>query len=171
MGFLAAATDSGAFPLGMLLRPSVRMQYCGLGVWNGHRKNRQERPPEEWIVVENAPPALITEGEARAIVEARQRNGLAWKFDTGFGQSRNSTYLLRGGLFMCKRCGANRTGFRTESGHYYLCGSQPYRKGKGCGTGVFVPQANVETEVISGLKGLVDSCVDPRGSRGRSTRD
>ena len=54
------------------------------------------------------------------------------------------------------------TGFRTESGYYYVCGSQPYRKGMGCGPGVYVPQAQVEAEVISGLKGLVDVCVDPK---------
>ncbi len=84
------------------------------------------------------------------------------KFDTGFGQSRNSTYLLSGGLFKCRRCGANMTGFHADSGYYYVCGSQTYRKGIGCGPGVYVPQAQVEAEVISGLKGLVDVCVDPK---------
>jgi len=127
-----------------------------------HRKNGQERPAEEWVVVENAHPALITEDEARAIAAARKRNSQAKKFDTGFGRSRNSQYLLSGGLFKCGRCGANMTGFRTESGYYYVCGSQPYRKGMGCGPGVYVPQAQVEAEVFSGLKGLVQVCVDPK---------
>ncbi len=152
----------GLSTVNAILQPSVLLQYCGFGVWNVHRKSGQERSPEEWVVVENAHPALLTEDEARAIAAARQRNSQTKKFDTGFGQSRNSTYLLSGGLFKCSRCGANMTGFRTESGYYYVCGSQPYRKGMGCGPGVYVPQAQVEAEVISGLKGLVDVCVDPK---------
>jgi hypothetical protein len=62
---------------------------------------------------------------------------------------------LSGGLFKCGRCGANMVGFHTASGYYYICGSQPYRKGMGCGPGVYVPQHQVETEVLHGLRDLV----------------
>ena len=55
------------------------------------------------------------------------------------------------------------TGFRTDSGQYYVCGSQPYRSGMGCGPGVYVPQKHVENEVIAGLDSLIGVCADPKG--------
>ncbi len=54
-------------------------------------------------------------------------------------------------------------GFRSMDGRYYVCGSQHYRKGMGCGPGVYVPQAQVEAEVIGGLEQLVGLCADPQG--------
>jgi hypothetical protein len=75
---------------------------------------------------------------------------------------RTSRYLLSGGLFRCSRCGANMIGFHTDGRFYYVCGSQPYRSGTGCGPGVYVPQAQVESEVLSGLRGVLDLCADPQ---------
>jgi len=66
-------------------------------------------------------------------------------------------------LFKCERCGSNMIGFRTGKGSYYVCGSQPYRRGKGCGEGVYVPQEKVEAEVVRGLEGLMSACSDPKG--------
>jgi len=103
-----------------LLQPHALLKYCGHEVWNVHRKNGTKRPPSEWVVVENAHEAIITEDEARAIALVRR-------------------------------------------GFYYVCGSQPYRKGMGCGPGVYVPQAQVEAEVLEGLKGLLGVCTDPKG--------
>ena len=54
-------------------------------------------------------------------------------------------------------------GFHTGSGYYYVCGSQPYRKGRGCGPGVYVPQKQVEAEVLSGLRSILNICADPQG--------
>ena len=143
-----------------LLQPHALLKYCGHEVWNVHRKNGTKRPPSEWVVVENAHEAIITEDEARAIASVR-RAASGKRFDTGYGKSRASRYLLSGGLFKCDRCGSNMTGFKTSSEFYYVCGSQPYRKGMGCGPGVYVPQAQVEAEVLEGLKGLLGVCTDP----------
>ncbi len=130
-----------------LLQPNTLLKYCGYGVWNVHRKNGSKRPPAEWEVVENAHPAIISEEEAQRIAEAR-RKAKAGRFDKGRGGSRKTAYLLSGGLFVCGRCGANMTGLKTNSGRYYVCGSQPYRRGKGCGPGVYVPQGWIEDKVI-----------------------
>jgi hypothetical protein len=54
-------------------------------------------------------------------------------------------------------------GFRNSSRAYYVCGSQPYRKGMGCGSGVYVPQSQVESEVLHGLKDVLALCTDPKG--------
>ena len=147
-----------------LLQRHVLLEYCGYGVWNVHGKHGRERPASEWVVVPNAHPAIITEEEAKAIAAARRRRHEEnRRFDGGCRRSRTSSYLLSGGLFKCGRCGANMIGFRTTKGRYYVCGSQPYRRGKGCGAGVYVPQEAVEAEAVRGLEGLMSVCTDPKG--------
>jgi len=47
--------------------------------------------------------------------------------------------------------------------YYYVCGSQPYRKGMGCGPGVYVPQKQVEAQVLSGVASVLGGCSDPKG--------
>jgi DNA invertase Pin-like site-specific DNA recombinase len=145
-----------------LLQPSVLMQYCGFGVWNVRDKRGRERPASEWVIVEKAHPALITEAEAQQVAETRKANGNK-RLAAGSSRARQSQYLLSGGLFRCERCGANMTGYHTGSGYYYICGSQPYRKGMGCGQGVYVPQKQVEAEVLGGLRVVLDMCADPKG--------
>lgn len=114
------------------------------------------------MIVENAHPALITEEEAQVI--AAVRNGARRQgFDSGSHRSRSSPYLLSGGLFKCGRCGANMIGLRTSGGVYYVCGSQPYRRGMGCGPGVYVPAAEAEAMVLSGLRDLLGVCTDSKG--------
>ena len=146
-----------------ILQPSAILQFCGYGVWNARTKEGRERLPSEWVVVPNAHPALITEDEARAIGAARRRAQATGTFPMSRGQSQISQYLLSGGLFRCGRCDANMIGFRTSSGEYYVCGSQPYRKGMGCGPGVYVPRRAVEAEVCQGLGQLLGLCADPKG--------
>ncbi len=145
-----------------LLQPNTLLKYAGYGVWNVHNKNGSKRPPEEWEVVPNAHEAIITEDEAKVIAEARRRQSKRG-FDRGYSRSKTSPYLLSGGLFVCARCGANMVGFQNTDGRYYACGASRYRKGLGCGPGVYVPQAYVETEVIDGLEGLVGACSDRQG--------
>ena len=145
-----------------LLQPHVLLKYCGHGVWNVHTKTGAIRPSSEWVIVENAHPAIISPEEAQAIVEARRQRTRQVFFQPG-GRSRSSPYLLTGGLFKCGRCGANMTGLKVVGGTYYVCGSLPYRRGRGCGTGVYVPVDLAEREAIAGLKGLVGHCSDPRG--------
>jgi hypothetical protein len=123
-----------------LLQPHVLTQYCGYAVWNVHTKAGRERPPEDWVIAERGHEALITEEEARRIAEARRSFGGKKQFNAGASRSRTSRYLLSGGLFRCGRCGANMTGFHTDGRFYYVCGSQPYRSGMGCGPGCTCPR-------------------------------
>ena len=145
-----------------LLAPHCLLKYCGYEVWNVHRKNGSIRPASEWVIVEKAHPAIITEEEARAIA-AHRRSSARKQFDTGYGKSRESRYLLSGGLFKCGRCGSNMIGFRTSAGSYYVCGSQPYRRGMGCGAGVYVPQDGIEADVAEGMRCLLGICANPKG--------
>lgn len=126
-------------------------------------KNQRVNPPSEWVVVENAHQALITEDEAEQILASRNHQRQK-RFDKGYSRSRHSSYLLSGGLFTCARCGSNLLGLRkTQNSSYYICGSQPHRRGMGCGHAVYVPQNEAEREVISGLSKLLEVCSDPRG--------
>ena len=145
-----------------LLQPSVLLQYFGVGVWNVRDKQGRQRPTDEWIVVDNAHEALITGEEALKILDVRKAGGKK-QFGACGSRSRKSPYLLSGGLFRCDRCQGNMIGFHTSSGYYYVCGSQPYRKGMGCGPGVYVPQKQVEGEVLGGLRSVLDLCADPPG--------
>jgi len=146
-----------------LLHPNCLLQYAGYGVWNVRGRRQRMNPPSEWVIVENAHEALITEDEAKQIMAAR--DGSKRKcFDKGFGRSKTSSYLLSGGLFVCGRCGSNLLGMRkTANASYYICGSQPHRRGMGCGTAVYVPQVEVESEVMAGLTSLLDVCADGNG--------
>jgi site-specific DNA recombinase len=152
-----------------LLQPHVLLQYCGYGVWNVHRKNGTKRPPSEWIIVENAHPPLISEETAKFIMDIRRRK--RDKYDQGYGKSRRSNYLLSGGLFTCGRCGSNLIGFRNQKRPYYVCGSQPYRRGMGCGPGVYIPQALVEKEVIAGIQKLLQTSINTKKLLGKVNRE
>lgn len=146
-----------------LLHPHCLLEYAGFGVWNVRGKNQRYNPPSEWVIVENAHEALITEEEAKQIISAREHNKRK-SFDKGYGRSKDSSYLLSGGLFACGRCGSNLLGMRkTANASYYICGSQPHRRGLGCGQAVYVPQAEVEAEVMAGLTSLLDVCADANG--------
>jgi hypothetical protein len=145
-----------------LLQPDVLLKYCGYAVWNVRNKAGRERPANEWIVVERAHEALISEAEAKKIAEVRRSLNGKKQFKAGPNRSRTSRYLLSGGLFRCGRCGANMIGYRQPPRSYYVCGSQPYRSGMGCGPGICVPQAQVESEVLSGLRSVLDLCADPQ---------
>ena len=146
-----------------LLHPHCLLEYAGYGVWNVRGKSQRYNPPSEWIVVENAHQALITEDEATKIALDRRHNKRRKTFPTS-NRTVSSPYLLSGGMFVCGRCGSNMIGYRRGSeGTYYVCGSQPYRKGVGCGRGVYVPQEQIEREVMTGAGELIRACADVKG--------
>ena len=125
-----------------------------------HRKNGSKRPPSDWVFVENAHPAIITAEEARAIAEARRNSKKSTRLAKSSNRAKSSPYILSGGAFTCGRCGANMTGYKVSGGRYYVCGSMPYRRGMGCGPGVYVPKDFIEGEVTEGIRKLVEECID-----------
>jgi hypothetical protein len=125
-------------------------------------KQGRERPREKWVLIDNAHEALITAGEAKQTRDIRAATAKK-QFPSSGSRALSSNYSLGGGLFRCDRYNSNMTGFHTGSGYCYVCGSQSNRKGRGCGPGVYVPQKQVEAEVLSGLRSVLDLCADPRG--------
>ena len=112
--------------------------------------------------------AMISAATAPAITLRRTNRAIA----NASAQNQGSALHSPGTPIDCSRlCGiqpcessgqtTSRSGFRTSSGEYYVCGSQPYRKGMGCGPGVYVPRRAVEAEVCQGLSELLGLCADP----------
>lgn len=124
-------------------------QYSGYAFWNredcSDRKNRRQRDPSEWIVVENAHPAIISEQECEAIWAM-----VASKHKPKSGRKgAQSRFALSGGYLKCKHCGANYSGFRKKPGDYYACGSHLYRRGTGCSRSWYIPREELETAIIA----------------------
>ena len=146
-----------------LLHPHCLLEYAGFGVWNVRGKSQRHNPPSEWVIVENAHEALITEGEAKQIMAARRSRTFSPSVQTS-NRACSSPYLLSGGMFGCSRCGGNMVGFyKKRDEQYYICNSIPNRRGLGCGQGVYVPQEEIEKEVFEGLEGLLRVCADGKG--------
>jgi len=127
------------------------MQYAGCGTWAVRKKRRRKwNDASDWEVVPNAHPAIITEAEAKVIAQARERARCTFHKPADRGSKRRteaSPYLLTGGLFVCRRCGANMIGHRNRGYSYYACGASQYRRGEGCGQGAMVSQPMLEAEV------------------------
>ena len=108
------------------------------------------------MIVENAHPQIITEQEALEILKVRRkiRGNHSGPLK---GRARQSRFLLTGGISKCSRCGKNLVGHHK----YYVCGSEPYRAGRGCGEGVYVPQLLLESEVIKDIQEIIVKFADP----------
>ena len=150
-----------------LLNPNSLLQYAGYGVWNVRGKKQRWNPPSEWVIVPDAQPALISEEEARLIIELRKNRGPVRPKESGaMARSKGSRYLLSGGLFKCERCGSNMAGFTSTNGKgrkgdYYVCGSAQYRRSLGCGPGVYVDKQVIEEAVFGGIFDRFGEWTDP----------
>ncbi len=139
-----------------LLQDFNLLKYAGFGVWNVRADGSRRRPVSEWEIVEKAHPAIITEEEVIAIANMRRRKREKHGGPPR-GRARQSNFLLTGGIAVCDRCGKNLIGHKG----YYVCGSEPYRGGKGCGPGVYVPQMLVEDQVVADIQGIIAKLADP----------
>jgi len=115
----------------------------------------ERRPKSDWIVVDNAWPALISQ-DLFDQVQARRLDSRRRHRQTT-GSSVRSGYLLTG-LMYCSVCGGRLTGQTTISGkgyrtRYYVCGSH-HRGGKeACPKRYTVPAKVVEEHVLAVIRG------------------
>lgn len=147
-----------------LVQPSLLLQYAGYGVWNVRGPHGRKRPPAEWEIVNDAHPAIITLEEAEAIVaineDLRRIGEDRSKGRMAIVRTATSPYLLTGGLFRCSRCGANMVGYGNRGRLYYICGSQRYRRGLGCGQGLQVRKETIEEALMEEMGRLFQSWAD-----------
>jgi len=112
--------------------------YIGRKVWNKQdyqTKGKKWKDRSEWIITENAHPALITKELFDLCQEiAKKRNNGGGVIHAPFGTRPASPFWLRG-IMVCDKCGSKMVGnsasSRSKSGgqKYYTCGGY-LRKGK-----------------------------------------
>ncbi|MNW41899.1 hypothetical protein D3C74_190540 [compost metagenome] len=132
-------TQKGGTWSGSTIRAIIfNESYIGRKVWNKQdyqTKGKKWRERSEWVITENAHPALITkELFEQCQTVAKQRNNGGGETHKPFGTKPASPFWLRG-IMVCDKCGSrmvgNSTSTRTKSGgqRYYVCGGY-MRKGK-----------------------------------------
>ena len=141
----------GTSTIHSLLEPHMLLQYAGHGTWAVRMRRRVRwNPSDQWEVVENAHPGIISAEEAKGISRRRQQARAAHENASSRMarvRSSSSRFVLSGGLFTCSRCGANMTGHTDRGRDGYLCGAAKYRRGQGCGPSVFVQKDLIENAV------------------------
>ena len=124
--------------ISQMFREDRLKQYAGYYYWNKTAKRgiigQTRKDKSEWIIVENAHPAIITDEEVEAALAlARSRQPR-----TAAISSFNSKWALTGlnlegnSFFTCKRCGGNMSGHNDPRGGTYSCGNYHYRGKVAC---------------------------------------
>lgn len=137
-----------------LLRPEALLQYAGYGLWNRRDfkdGGKRQKDRSEWKIIDRAHPALISQEEADAIHEVR-RNRSAPR---GKRAPAPSPFILSGGLLRCSHCGANYIGQTRHGDRFYVCGSQIYRHGAGCGASWYVRCEEADRAVFD----VIEKCL------------
>jgi len=134
-----------------LLQKDKLLQYAGYGFYNRRsfqNGGKRQRDLDEWKIIENAHPAIISVEEADALYAlGSNRKQIVVTRD-----KKPSRYLLSGGTMVCSSCGSPLAG-RTKKGvDYYLCGSYLYRRGEGCSACWHVRKDDLETAIFGLLE-------------------
>ncbi len=134
----------------------INMAYCGIRVYNKHpqshlrlgiSKQRYINNRENWVIQEDAHPAIISE---ELFNKANTTN--RHKFGTGSAQTVKSEYLLSG-LIKCNYCGFNFSGQRHhKSGIHYYQDSGYINKGKSVCTSYLIRKDRIESFIIKSIK-------------------
>jgi site-specific DNA recombinase len=112
------------------------------------------RPQSDWIIKENAWPAIIDK-EAFAQVQSR-RKASKEQYRKVVGHAIYSEYLLSG-LIFCGVCGGRMIGQTTKSGkgyrtRYYVCGTHHRGDHEACPHRYNVPAGSVEDHILGLIK-------------------
>lgn len=141
-----------------MFREDRLLQLAGFAFWNRldpYTEGRKYKDRSDWIVVENAHPAVISEEEARqaraAVAPHRGVNG---------NRAHSSRWLLSGKnlvgepMFICGHCGANVVAWTAGRNNRprYACGSVTYRGGAGCVPAVGIDKAQIEGHILEAIQ-------------------
>ena len=120
--------------------------HAGCVVWNTRDKKLRPKPREEWVIVEDAYPAIISMDVAdRTYQKAKARR-------LGKAPGRKSEYLLSG-LMRCSECNGSMVvnSHRKKNQAFYVCGTRHRRK-NGCSNKLMLHQREVEGQIIEWIK-------------------
>ena len=129
----------------------------GVGIYNKRKYAQQGggriKNKEQWVIIENAHPALLTKEEFETLKQLREakrkKNGSVTKYQS------NKEHLLSGysDRFTCTSCG----GKIISSGDVYVCGKYNVNGKKGCGSSSFSVNAEwLENKVVDEIIKLFD---------------
>ena len=123
--------------------------HAGCVVWNTRDRKLRPKPREEWVIVEDAFPAIISLDVADKTYQKAEARRLR-KIPTKKGE-----YLLSG-LMRCSECGASMivNSTRKQNQAFYTCGTRQRRK-DGCTNKLMLHQRAVEGQIIEWIKGTL----------------
>ena len=133
-------------------------QYAGYAFWNRRdftdRNDIRTRDTSEWVVVENAHPAIITAEECDALLAIVKNKKQVKKTHKG----QPSRWTLSGGAIRCRQCGQNYTSTNKHGVDSYACGSYVYRHKAGCSATMWkIGREELEQVLFEKLIGRLDS--------------
>lgn len=132
------------------------LQYAGVYFWNkeDHKTvGRRFKPKDQWVRVDNAHPAIITQEEAERVITLNKARYHA----RPHLKAQKSNYLLSGNnafgepLFRCRKCGGRMVGLNPNPGRAYrkyVC-STAVNKGRLACVWKGIPVDALERELIS----------------------
>ena len=123
--------------------------YAGCIVWNTRDHDLKPKPREQWVIVEDAYPAIISmEVAEQTYQKAEERR-------TGKVPKNRGKYLLSG-MMKCSECGARMiiNSHRKRNQAFYICGTRQRQK-DGCENKLMLHQREVERQIIEFIKETV----------------
>lgn len=141
-----------------IFREDRLLQAAGYAFWNREdrkTKGRRFKPRDQWVMIPNAHPALITEEEVRQCRELISQHS----FNNKNIPQEDSRFLLTGRngegerFFVCTCCGANVIGHDQGGRHKpkYTCASLVYRA-TGCVPGVSYEKEELENYIFAQIE-------------------
>ena len=137
-----------------MLREDRLEEYCGTAIWNKENKNVigvKYNAKDEWVICENAHPAIITREELKNALERKNKTS-----NKEYKYNPNSDYILSGlniennFLFTCSECGGHIIGCSTGRKHIkkYTCSSNNHKGNCACSNNWKVEKEWLENVVI-----------------------
>ena len=138
-----------------MLREDRLQEYSGTAIWNKENKNVigvKYNSKDEWVICENAHPAIITKEELQNALERKNKTS-----NNNFKFKSDSDYLLSGlnmennFLFTCSECGGHIIGCSTGRKHIkkYGCANNRHKGSCSCSSNWKIEKEWVENVIIS----------------------
>lgn len=125
----------------------------GIGIYNKRQYSRNGggriKDKSEWIQIENAHPALLTEDEFKALHDLAKSKRRGKGKISGCNSNNDKLLTSQPEKFTCKSCGHKII----SSGNLYTCGKYNTNGKKGCGSNYFsIPSDWLEEKIIEDIK-------------------
>lgn len=138
-----------------MLRENRLEEYAGIAIWNKENKNiigKKYNERKEWIICENAHPAIISKEELQQALQRRNKT-----CNSNYKFKPDSDYLLSGlniegeFLFTCSQCGGHVIGYKANGSHArkYICSTFNHKGNCACLNNWKIDKEWIENKVIN----------------------